>query len=207
VTEHDDKIALTVKRAELIESLTPTSLSPADRSRIQEELALVNARIKAINTTKAAQDKAAADRKRVAGLAEAQANAARARANAGLVHHYRDDLACPACGTDSTTGCFEGSNNDDDPGQTSAIDSWIDAVLLRHDVDFTRTPEGDLSLDVAPKWAAVIGTLVDGVYAAARGQELPDLPKAELKAVTARKPFTPPKPVKVGKPAKSTKKH
>jgi hypothetical protein len=203
----DDKIALTVKRAELIESLKPSSLSPADRSRIQEELSLVNATIKAINTTKAAQDKAAADRKRVAGLAEAQANAARARANAGLVHHYRDDLACPACGTDSTTGCFAGSDNeidDDDPGQTSAIDSWIEAVLLRHDVDFTRTPEGDLSLDVAPKWAAVIGTLVDGVYAAARGQELPDLPKAELKAVTARKPFKP--PPKSPKPAKTAKK-
>jgi hypothetical protein len=208
MTEHDDKIALTVKRAELIESLKPSSLSPEDRSRIQAELSLVNATIKAINTTKAAQDKAAADRKRVAGLAEAQANAARARGNAGLVHHYRDDLACPACGTDSTVGCITGSDDadDDDPGQTSAIDSWVDAVLLRHDVDFTRTPEGDLSLDVAPKWAAVIGTLVDGVYAAARGQELPDLPKAELKAVTARKPFTPPKPAKTAKPAKSAKK-
>ena len=203
MTEHDDKVTLTRKRAELIDSLKPT-LSPEERVRIQGELSLVNARIKAINTISAAQDKAAADRKRIAGLAEANANAARARAHAGLVHHYRDNLACPACGTDSTVGCIVGSHDDDDdPGQTSAIDSWIDAVLLRHDVDFTRSPEGDLSLDVAPKWAAVIGTLVDGVYAAARGQELPDLPKAELKAVTARKPFKEPKPAK---PAKTAKK-
>ena len=202
MTEHDDKVALTRQRAELIDSLKPT-LSPEERVRIQGELSLVNARIKAINTISAAQDKATADRKRIAGLSEANANAARARANAGLVHHYRDDLACPACGTDSTVGCIAGSDvDDDDPGQTSAIDSWIDAVLLRHDVDFTRTPEGDLSLDVEPKWAAVIGTLVDGVYAAARGQELPDLPKAELKAVTARKPLKAPKTAKPAKPAK-----
>ena len=203
MTEHDDKVALTLKRAELIDSLKPT-LSPEERVRVQGELSLVNARIKAINTISAAQAKAIADRKRVSGLAEANANAARASANAGLVHHYRDDLACPACGTDSTVGCIAGSDDDDDddPGQTSAIDSWIDAVLLRHDVDFTRTPEGELSLDVAPKWAAVIGTLVDGVYAAARGQELPDLPKAELKAVTARKPFKAPKTAKPAKPAK-----
>ena len=209
MTEHDDKVALTLKRAELIDSLKPT-LSPEERVRVQGELSLVNARIKAINTISAAQAKAIADRKRVFGLAEANANAALARANAGLGHsaglghHYRDDLACPACGTDSTVGCIAGSDDgdDDDPGQTSAIDSWIDAVLLRNDIDFTRTPEGDLSLDVAPKWAAVIGTLVDGVYAAARGQELPDLPKAELKAVTARKPFKAPKSAKPAKPAK-----
>ena len=23
-----------------------------------------------------------------------------------LVHHYSEDLACPACGTDSTVGCI-----------------------------------------------------------------------------------------------------
>ena len=202
MTEHDDKVALTLKRAELIDSLKPT-LSPEERVRVQGELSLVNARIKAINTISAAQAKAIADRKRVSGLAQANANAARARANAGLVHHYRDDIACLACGTDFTVGCIAWSaDDDDDPGQTSAIDSWIDAVLLRNDVDFTRTPAGDLSLDVAPKWAAVIGTLVDGVYAAARGQELPDLPKAELKAVTARKPFKVPKNAKPAKPAK-----
>lgn len=24
------------------------------------------------------------------------------------LHHYQDDTACPACGTDSTVGCVEG---------------------------------------------------------------------------------------------------
>lgn len=26
--------------------------------------------------------------------------------NAVVAHHYRDDMACPACGTDSTVGCW-----------------------------------------------------------------------------------------------------
>lgn len=24
-----------------------------------------------------------------------------------FTHHYRDDLACPACGTDSSVGCIK----------------------------------------------------------------------------------------------------
>lgn len=49
MTEHDDKVAPTLKRAELIDSLKPT-LSPEARVRVQGELSRVNARIKAINT-------------------------------------------------------------------------------------------------------------------------------------------------------------
>ncbi|HSX22416.1 MAG TPA: hypothetical protein VLE97_06525 [Gaiellaceae bacterium] len=181
----EDKVQLTRQRAELIEKLS-TQIPTDTRVRIQGELALINAKIKAINTTTAAKLKADADRRRVAGLAEAQANAARARANAGLSvgldfeHHFRDDLACPACGTDSSVGCVAGAGSeDDDPGQTSAIDSWIDAVLLRHDVEFTRSRGGKLTLPAAP---AVLLVLIDGIYAAARGQELPDLPATPAKA-------------------------
>lgn len=196
----EDKVELTRKRAELIERLS-TQISSDTRVRIQGELALINAKIKAINTTTAAKLKADADRRRVAGLAEAQANAARARANAGLPvdsgfqHHYRDDLACPACGTDSSAGCVAGSEDDDDPGQTAAIDSWVDAVLLRHDVEFTRDAKGRVTVTNDPartapmpqNLAAAIELLVSGVYAGARGQELPELPSAAPKPGKATK--------------------
>lgn len=175
----------------------------------------MNAQIKALNTTNAAQLKAAADRRKAAGMAEAQANAARARANAGLhpggddfQHHYRDDLACPACGTDSSVGCIGGSS-DDDPGQTDAIDSWIDAVLLRHDIDFARDAKGRLKVTNDPSrrapmeqnLAAAIELLVSGVYAGCRGQELPDLTSTRSKA-----PKTTPAPKTPSKPAPKSKK-
>lgn len=190
--EQEDKVELTRKRAELVELLA-TPLSNDDRIRVQGELSLINARIKAINTTAAAQAKAAADRRKVAGLAEAHANAARARARVDQVFSGA-----------SSTGPREDLEDleDDDPGQTAAIDGWVDAVLLRHDVEFTRSKTGEIALDVEPKWAAVIGTLIDGIYAAARGHELPDLPRAELKAVQALRP-KPPKPPKPPTPAKA----
>jgi hypothetical protein len=157
----EDKVSLAAKRAELVQILV-APLSTEDRVRIQGELAVINAKIKAINTTTAAQLKAAADRRKVAGLAEAQANAARARA-----HLNGSGNACPI------------EPEDDDPGQTAAIDGWIDAVLLRHDVEFTRSRTGKLTLPTAPK---ILTVLIDGIYAAARGQELPDLPPAASKA-------------------------
>jgi hypothetical protein len=163
--KQEDKVELARKRAELVTSLAGV-LPAEERVRIQGELSIINAKIKAQNTMEAARLKVTADRRKAVGIAEAQANAARARANVGL---------------------SEDESEDDDPGQTAAIDGWIDSVLLRHDVDFTRSPSGALALEIEPKWAAVIGTLVDGVYAAARGQELPDLPSAELRAVKAAK--------------------
>lgn len=153
----ESKITLARMRAELVEKLA-TLLPNQDRVRIQGELSLVNAKIKALNTTEAAQQKAAADRRKVAGLAEAQANAARAQAKV------------------TTNSDDQGNEDDDDPAQTAAIDGWIDALLLRHDVDFSRA-RGKLVLDVAPKWATVFRLLIDGIYAASRGQELPALPR------------------------------
>ena len=167
--EEEDKVSLTRKRAELVESLA-TPLPLEARVRSQGELSVINAKIKALNTTSAAQLKAAADRRKALGLAEAQANAARARARLnGTVAPEEDP-----------------GNEDDDPGQTEAIDGWIDALLLRHDIEFTRSRAGKLTIDVAPKWANVFGALIEGVYAAARGQELPDLPIAAPKAPKAK---------------------
>lgn len=156
----EDKAALARLRADLVESLA-APLSNEDRVRVQGELSVVNARIKALNTTEAARLKAAADRRRAAGLAEAQANAARAGA--------KSNGALP--------------EEDDDPGQTAAIDDWIDAVLVRHDVDFTRSRAGTLAIAVDSNVGhAVLWTLIDGIYAAARGQELPPLPSEAPKA-------------------------
>ena len=160
--EQEDKVALAAKRAELVQiSLSP--LPPEERVRIQGELSVINAKIKALNTTSAAQLKAAADRRKVQGLAQAQADAARARAKINSVLLPDDEP------------------EDDDPGQTEAIDGWIDAVLMRNDVEFVRSSDGTLTLDCAPKWAAVLATLIDGLNAAARGQELPDLPRPPAK--------------------------
>ena len=165
----EDKVELSRKRAELVElSLKP--LPPEERVRVQGELSVINAKIKALNTLAAAKLKADADRRKALGLAEARANTARARAR---IHGSMPD---------------EPEDEDDDPGQTAAIDSWIDAVLLRNDVDFTRSADGTLSLDVAPKWAVVMGMLVEGIYAAARGAELPDLPSTERKLAEALPP-------------------
>ena len=165
----EDKVSLAAKRAELVEKSLAAQLSPEERVRIQGELSVVNAKIKALNTTSAAQLKAAADRRKAAGLAEAQANAARARAHlkgSAPLYVSADEL-----------------DDDNDPGQTAAIDGWIDAVLLRHDVDFSRDARGRVTLTSDPSrphvpqnLAATIELLIAGVFAAARGQELPDLP-------------------------------
>lgn len=169
-----EKQALKDKRVALIKRLEKP-MSPDERERLQGDLRLVNAQLKALHTTEAAQLKAAADRRKAAGMAEQHANTQRAieRAKAKV--------------NGDTTPDENEADEDDDPGQTATIDGWIDALLLRNDVDFTRSKDGALSLEVDAKWAAVIGTLIDGVYAAARGQELPELPSAELRAVKAAK--------------------
>lgn len=157
----DDKIALTTERAKLIEQLARPALPPIDRVRLQGELSVINARIKALNTTSAARDKAAADRKRAAGMAEAQANAARARANVGL---------------------------EDDPGLASIIDAWFLHVLAMGGM---RAGIGDLPvaptqlaiyLQDDPHMAAsptkifgILNALRDGIHAACRGEELPEI--------------------------------
>lgn len=166
----EDKVTLTRMRADLVESLA-TQLSIEDRVRIQGELSIVNTKIKALNTTQAAQLKAEADSRKVAGLAEAQANAHRALAR---VQNKHGTLHKPV---------HEAVHGDDDPGQTAAIDGWIDAVLLRNDVHFTWARDGARVLvDDDPKRSAVIGILIEGVHAAARGQELPDLPDLPSKS-------------------------
>jgi len=165
--EEEDKVSLAHKRAELIEALAATTL-PTKLIRIQGELRVINAKIKAINTTAAAQLKAAADRRKVVGLTEFQANTTRALGK--VSGRMPQDNAVPDLEVD------------DDPGQTGAIDGWIDAVLIRNDVEFTRSRAGKITIDVTSKWTGVISTLIDGIYAAARGQELPDLPAIAPKA-------------------------
>lgn len=118
-----DKVALAHKRAELINSLT-TPLSNEERVHIQGELSIINAKVKALNTTEAAQAKAAADRRRIMGLAEARDNAARARVKA-------NNCTLP-----------DGGPKDGTSEQAAEIEGWIDAVLLRHDIDFSRSHGG-----------------------------------------------------------------
>jgi len=168
----EDKVSLARTRAELVERLA-AQLPPAERVHLQGELSIVNAKIKAQNTLEAAQLKAAADRRKVAGLAEAEANAARASARARAQGLPGDD---------------GDGDEDDDPGQTAAIEAWVDAVLLHHDVGFTRSRAGKRTLNVDPEWAPVLEALINGVRAAARGQELPDLPRAPKAS-----PLKPPK--------------
>ncbi len=156
-----DKVTLARKRAELV-ALIAGPLPGEDRIRIQCDLAVVNAQIKALNTTEAAQLKAAADRRKAAGMIEAQANAARARARA----------------TD------DGPVIEDDPSQTAAIDTWIAAVLVRGGVKVGRAKDGALNLfDVPMKWALLVDALSAGIHAAARGEELPEIAAEEPKAV------------------------
>jgi len=150
----EDKVSLARKRVELIESLNAV-LSTEDRVRLQGELSITNAKIKALNTTEAARLKAAADRRKVAGLAEAQANTARARANADL--------------HDNTP-----SDGDDDPAQTTAIDAWITTVLADSGIKVKRTRAGLDFGDVPAKWLMILQRLRAGIHAAARGQELPE---------------------------------
>ena len=148
----EDKVELTRKRAELVDALAGT-LPTEERVRIQGELSVINAKIKAINTTAAAQLKADADRRKVAGLAEAQANAARARANAGLAPR---------------------SPGGDDPAQAATIDAWITTVLGDSGIKVRRTRDGIDFGDVPAKWLVVLQRLRAGIHAAARGQELPE---------------------------------
>lgn len=152
----EDKFSLTHRRAELVTVLAGP-LSTEDRARIQGELTVINAKIKALNTTQHAQLKALADQRKAAGLAEAQANAARA-----LAHILPQTKPS--------------ENSADASDQISATDAWIDTVLLRHDIDFTRSSTGKIVFSCSPEWAAVLEMLVAGIEAAARGQELPDLP-------------------------------
>jgi hypothetical protein len=181
----EDKVSLTRKRAELVARLA-TPMSTEALVCTQAELSLINAKLKMINTTEAARMKAEADRRKVAGLAEAQANAARALAKVN--------------GTGSPPE-EDPETEDDDPGQTAAIDGWVDAVLLRHDIDFIRRPDGSLMLTNDPSvsapmpqnLAAAIELLVTGISAAARGQELPELPKQPPPPSTAPKKTPKPK--------------
>jgi hypothetical protein len=159
----DNMVMLVGKRAELIDVLAGT-LPPEVRICLQGELSVINAQIKALNTTKAAQLKAEADRRKIAGLTEAQANAARARArlNGGEIQHEVDDDA-----------------PDDDPAQTEAIVSWIVAVLQRGGLKVHRASDGNLDLiDTPAKWVGIIEALCAGIHAAARGQELPEITTA-----------------------------
>jgi hypothetical protein len=154
----EDKVSLAHQRAELIDKLGSATLSPVERVRFQGDLSVINAKIKAQNTTQAAQLKAAADRRKAAGLAEAQANAARARANAGL----------------APTAASADEDDDDDPGQTAAIDAWITTVLGDSGVKVKRTRAGLDFGDVPAKWLVVLQRLSAGIHAAARGQERPE---------------------------------
>lgn len=165
----EDKVALSRARAELVESLA-TPLSVEERVRVQGELSIINAKIKALNTTEAARLKAEADRRKAAGLAEARANAARAKANLN--------------GGDTAEGADEDANEGDDPGQAAAIDAWIIAVLRRGGMKVRRARDGALDLIDAPaKWVAIFDALCAGIHAVARGEELPE--------VAAAKPKTP----------------
>lgn len=167
----EDKVELSRKRAELVESLAGP-LPVEERVRIQGELSIVNAKIKALNTTTAAQLKAVADRRKVAGLTEAQANAARARARL-------DRQLNGNGGADEAV--------DDDPGQTAAIDAWIVAVLQRGGIKVHRARDGGLDLLDAPaKWVAIFDALCAGIHAAARGAELPEIAAPEPKALTPK---------------------
>lgn len=154
-TEIEDKVTLARHRAELVDNLTG-SLSIEDRVRVQGELSVVNAKIKALNTTAMAQLKAAADRRKIAGLTEAQANAERARAR-----------------------LVGAGSSEDDPGQAAAIDDWIVAVLRRGGVKVQRASDGNLDLFDAPaKWVGIFDALCAGLHAAARGEELPEITAA-----------------------------
>lgn len=169
IEEEEDKVVLSHKRAELVEILA-TPLSAEERVRTQGELSVINAKIKALNTINAAQLKTAADRRKVAGLVEAQANAVRAKAKIKI---NSDD-----------TSVHE--DTDDDPAQAAAIDAWITTVLADSGVKVKRT-RGRLDfVDVPAKWLVVIQRLCAGIHAAARGEELPEA-EAEAEVPKAKK--------------------
>jgi len=165
----EDKISLTHRRAELVTVLAGP-LPTEDRVRIQGELSVINAKIKALNTTQHAQLKAIADQRKAAGLAESQANAARAQIRAHLPQVKPPE------------------DSDDNANQGSAIDAWIDAVLLRHDIEFTRSSTGKIVFGCSPDWASVLEILFAGIDALARGQQLPELPSASPRPKKTAKP-------------------
>lgn len=192
VIEEEDKGSLTRRRVELVESLA-TPLSVEDRVLIQGELRVINAKIKALNTTAAAQLKAAADRRKVAGMIEARANAARSQAKPKSTSTWpssapgepgfgdpinRESIAQREA-REAARITRPDDDEDDDPGQTAAIDAWIVAVLKRGGVRARRAIDGNLDLIDAPaKWVAIVDALCSGIYAAARGQELPEVTAA-----------------------------
>ena len=156
----EDKVTLTRRRAEFVESLA-TTLPAEERVRLQGELSVVNAQIKALNTTAAAQLKAAADRRKAAGLSEAKANAARARAR---LDGDGGDIA----------------EEDDSPDQAAAINSWIVAVLRRGDVK-VRQKAGALLIEAPARWVAIVEAMCAGLHATARGEALPEVTTSEPK--------------------------
>lgn len=87
----ESKAELTRKRAELVEILAPSKpLTPEDRVRFQGELSILNAKIKAINTAEAAKLKAAADRRKIAGMAEAKPGTSHSRLAALALARQRE---------------------------------------------------------------------------------------------------------------------
>ena len=163
----EDKITLTCLRAELITKLTG-ALSPIERSRVQENLSIVNTKIKALNTIEAAQLKATADRRKAAGLAEAQANASRSRG------HLRAPLSLA-----EVTAEIIKIDEEGDPALAIMIDNWIIAVLRRGGLKVQLASDGNLDiLDVPAKWVRIIDALGAGIHAAARGEPLPEVTEA-----------------------------
>jgi hypothetical protein len=167
----EDKVSLSHRRAELVTRPTEI-LSTEARVRVQGELSLINAKIKALNTTEAAQLKARADQRRFAGLAEAQANAAREQTGPPAILPQDEPEESDA----------------EDSGQATMIDAWIDAVLLRHDVNFTRSAAGKIRFDGSAEKVALLEILIAGIYATAQGEELPELPSERQKPKKTSKP-------------------
>jgi len=156
----EDKTTLAKRRAELV-ALLATPMSPGERASCQSELSVINATIKALNTTEAAQLKAAADRRKAAGLAEFHANLTRSQATAG-------EVAVPEMR----------KLEDDDPAQANAIDRWFIEVLGDSGIAACRQSGSGTGIsyggDIPLKWRAVLNRLHQGLHALARGAELPD---------------------------------
>src|SRR4029077_5874946 len=166
----EDKVSLTHQRAELITHLAG-ELPPEVRFDIQGKLSIINAKLKALNTMQAAQLKTAADQRRIAGRAEAQANAARARNR-----------------IQGEPGPDESEESPKNLDQPATIDAWIDAVLLRHDIDFTRSLAGEITFDPPLEQAGILKILIAGIYAIAQGRELPEVPSTPPRSKKAPKP-------------------
>lgn len=155
----EDKISLATHRADLIERLAK-QVTPEQRVALQAELSVVNAKIKMINTANAARLKADADKRKIAGLAEAANNAARARANLATV----EDLP---------------------PDRQAVVDSWVDAVLDRAGI--TVTADDFVAKGVPDETIVAIQYLCRGIDALAAGEVLPALPNSFAKAAKKAK--------------------